>query len=129
MKILINENNIKKISTAINDIQKNAKVRKLVSKDIYNTVEKLVKKLDIPKKYLNDITIWCDIHAQDFPRAYFKKSYIKPESTQFEITFLKGKPYLTDISRTNVKKVRYSFLLNEIVNAKIVENFITSIQW
>ena len=129
MKILINENNIEKIAGVINDNQKNAKVRKLVSKDIYNTAEKLVKKLNIPKKYLDDISIWCDVYTQNFPKAYFKKSYIQPESTQFEITFLKGKPYLTDISRTNVKKVRYTFELNDVVKEKIVENFITSIQW
>lgn len=127
MKILINENNIEKIAGVINDNQKNAKVRKLLVMDIYDAADYIVKQFDLPKKYIDNIVIWCDIYAQDFPKAYFKNSYVKPESTQFEITFSKGKAYLTDVYRTDVKKVKYTIKLNEIVKEKLIENFIKNI--
>lgn len=129
MKILINENNIEKITSLVNDVQKKTSVRNLETKDIYESVENSIKKLNIPKKYLDGITVWCDIYAQDFPKAYYKKSYVKPYSTQFGITFSKGKAYLTDIVREKTGKIKYTFELTEIVKNKIIENFVKNIQY
>ena len=125
MKILVNERNEKKIEDIINDVQRKARIRKINHDSIINAVEDIQYKLDVPKKYLDQISVWVDPHAGKFPKAY--KGV--PESTQFEITFLKGKAYLTSVERTDVKKNRYRFILNETVKEKIVESFVSRIEW
>ena len=125
MKILINENNIEKIKDIVDDVQEKARVRKITLDSIYNAVEDIRYKLDVPKKYLDQISVWVDPNAGKFPKAYRGT----PESTQFQISFFKGKAYLTSVERTDVKKNRYRFNLNDIVKEKIIESYISRIEW
>ena len=125
MRILIKENNIEKIKDAIDGIQEKARVRKISPDSICQAVEDIRYKLDIPKKYIDGISVWVDPHAGKFPKAYRGT----PESTQFEITFFKGKGYLTSVERTDVKKNRYRFILNETVKEKIIQSYISRIEW
>lgn len=117
--IIINENNVEKITAVLADVQKRSKVRTIDTSDIYNTVDRVNGHLAIPKKYMEGVMIHCDLNAQDFPNAY----KYRPESTHFTATFKGGKWRLTGVYRDTTERTnKVKITLTGEAKEKILDN-------
>ena len=63
-------------------------------------IERIEAKLDLPKARMEGVKYHVDPRAQDFPNAY----EYTPMSTQFNLTFSKGKWRISDIGRASVQR-------------------------
>lgn len=77
--ILDKDSKITELEKAINEAQNKARTRTITVSTVMNTLIKVQKQLDIPKKSMKGITINVDYYARKFPSAYKGT----PESTQF----------------------------------------------
>ena len=96
MFIVLSEKNRDRITAAIEEAQKKARIRLIDTCDIFNYAEQVEKTCcNISKKNLEGTRAYIDKHAQTFPGAY--KGI--PESTQFGLLFSAGTWKLTGIAR------------------------------
>ena len=99
--ILDKDNKITELEKAINEAQSKARTRTITTSTVINTLAKVQKQLNIPKKSMKGISISVDYYAQKFPPAY--KGI--PESTHFKAEYDGRHWRITDICRA---KCRYS---------------------
>ena len=99
--ILDKDNKITELEKAINEAQSKARARTITTSTIINTLAKIQKQLDIPKKSMKGIKISVDYYAQKFPSAY--KGI--PESTHFSAEHDGRHWRITNVYRA---KCRYS---------------------
>lgn len=114
MKIAIKENNAEKIQAAIDEVQKRTTARNITAADVFDAVETIEKKLDIPKKSMLGIIACVDVNAQNFPNAY---KYV-PESTMFQIEKFTSGWFLTDVYRERTRTAGHDFRLGLPEEAK-----------
>jgi hypothetical protein len=98
--IIISENNRARIETAIAKAQGKAQCRLIEFDDIVKACRTIEKELGITRKALEGISYNVDLHAQNFPNAYKYRA----ESTQFTLTFEKGKWRLVRVFRGYTKR-------------------------
>lgn len=107
MKIRINENNKEKIANAIIEVEgTRVRERKLSATQVLKKVEierEILKTHSIALKLADGYAVEYDVNAQRFAKAYDEKACHgqKPQSTHFSVTWVKGVPYLTDVTRAN----------------------------
>ena len=95
-EIIVAESNKDKIEAIIKEAEGKASARTIGYDDITKAIAKVEEELNgIPKKYLEDTVVECDPWAQKLPSAYKYRA----ESTQFVITFRKGKWRVSNIRR------------------------------
>lgn len=86
-----------KLSRVLDEVQHLAKVRTISAVDVLNAVKFVEARLHVSRAALNGTCATIDIHAQKFPNAYKRKG--TPESTFFTAQNVRGKWYVTDVSR------------------------------
>ena len=118
-EIIVKEENWERIESALEEVQKRVKVRRLDYADIYNALETIQKTLGIPKKYLEDVKVTIDVNAQEFPNAY--KGI--PESTIFRARFASGSWRITHVFRAKCRRPNQGahVELTEAAKMKIIE--------
>ena len=99
--ILDKDSKITELEKAINEAQSKARVRRISTSTVINTLAKIQKQLNIPKKSMRGIKISVDYYAQKFPSAY--KGI--PESTYFNAEHDGRHWRITNVYRA---KCRYS---------------------
>lgn len=99
--ILDKDNKITELEKAIDEAQSKARARTITTSTVINTLAKVQKQLNIPKKSMKGISISVDYYAQKFPSAY--KGI--PESTQFKAEYDGRHWRITNVYRA---KCRYS---------------------
>lgn len=99
-EIIVNDKNMGKIDAIISEVQGRSKERLITSSDIVRYIEKIERKLDIPKKSMGGISIDVDVNAQNFPNAY----KWTPMSTHFCAAFKNGKWRVTSITRSSCRR-------------------------
>lgn len=91
--IIVSEKNRGRIAAAIEEAEGRATVRCLTYAAVLVAIERIEAKLDLPKARMEGVRFHVDTWAQDFPNAY----EFTPMSTQFNLTFSKGKWRISDI--------------------------------
>ena len=99
--ILDKDSKIAELEKVINEAQGKARVRRISTSTVINTLAKVQKQLDIPKKSMKGISISVDYYAQKFPSAH--KGIL--ESTQFSAEYDGRHWRITNVYRA---KCRYS---------------------
>lgn len=97
--MIISEKNRAKIESKIEMVQGRCRERTITADDIFRTVQDVEQyrvNHNIPKRAMEGTCISGDPNAQDFPNAY----KWTPMSTQYMISFEKGKYRLDNIQRT-----------------------------
>lgn len=89
------------LAKAINEAQKRCTSRKLDTEQLCRALREVERKLDLPKRLLEGVSVEIDVNAQDFPKAY----KYTPESTIFQATFKSGSWKVTDIFRGKTKEL------------------------
>lgn len=74
------------LDMVLEDIQKRTTVRNIDSAHIIEWLYDYTQELNIPKKYMDGITVRVNLNAQKFPSAY----KYTPESTWFMATYKSG---------------------------------------
>ena len=100
LKIEINEKNMAKIESALNEVQKRSRERTITVKQIMEMPNTLKRHYGIHKKDFEGSVFYIDMNAQNFPNAY----KYKPMSTQFEIYCKNGKFRLDGITREQTRR-------------------------
>ena len=113
-EIIINEKNVEKLEKMISEGNGKAKVRTINLEGIKKALYSVEDLLNIPKKYMEGISVDIDIWSQHFPKAY---KYI-PESTQFQAIYKKGNWRLIKVYRAAVSSPHYSFSIDLTEKAK-----------
>lgn len=121
--IKITKENTNKIAEAITTAEGKARVRTITAEDIFKAVEDVERHLDLPKKYLTGISVWCDVNSQKFPVCYNGR----PQSTHFRIKRERTAWYIVEIMRYDVdRSKRYRVHLTkdawERIENKAIEN-------
>lgn len=109
------EANRDKLGIALDEAQKQAKVRYIGVSTIENYCERIADIYRmIPKKHLEGCTFTVDHHAQNFPNAY----KYRPESTQFDLLYHAGCFWVTDIRRDTTRRNGHEITANLTQAAK-----------
>ena len=88
---------LEKLSRVLDEVQHRATARVIDADDVLQALKDIEKRLHVSKAALDGTIARVDIHAQKFPRAYKRKG--TPESTHFTAQNIRGKWYITDVSR------------------------------
>lgn len=107
------------LQESIKEAEGKARERKLNYHDIFYYLEKVEKKLDITKKAMEGVKVFCDPNAQEFPRAY----KWTPESTQFTAEYKNGTWRITDIFRDDCGRHKISIKLTEEAEQAILNDY------
>lgn len=125
---LLNDTTSEKISSLIHEIQKKSRVRKITYLSIKDVCRKLNTYLNnhlgIPKKYMNDITVYVDYNNSVFPKSY--KGI--PESTHFTLVYKNGFWYITDMSRNKTSTDKYFIVYPETTKQYIIDKTLKNIE-
>lgn len=105
ISIIINDNNKDRITAAIQEAEGQASMRTITYKDIVRSVQRIEKRLGIPKKCMEGVMYSVDVHAQNFPKSYKYPA----ESTQFVIEFSKRKWRLISVERYYTRTAGHDF--------------------
>lgn len=96
MKIIIKEENREKIEDALTKAQKGARVRRVTADDVFKWRGRIERKFwGVASYRLKGTTVWVNLHAQKFARAY----HGIPQSTWFAVKKIKAGWALVDVSR------------------------------
>ena len=98
--IIVSEKNRERIVKAINEAEGRSTARCLTYASVLVAIERIEAKLSLPKARMEGVRFHVDTWAQDFPNAY----EFTPMSTQFNLTFSKGKWRISDIGRASVQR-------------------------
>ena len=101
--IFVNEKNRDAIDTSFADAQKGCSARKAGYDDVISSIDAIERHLNIPKTRMMGVTADVDIHAQDFAKAYAKKSYSPPQSTHFRLERKRSGWALIGVHRSNCR--------------------------
>ena len=88
---------LEKLSRVLDEVQHRATARVIDVDDVLQALKGIEKRLHVSKAALDGTIARVDIHAQKFPSAYKRKG--TPESTQFTVQNIRGKWYITEVSR------------------------------
>lgn len=88
---------ISKLDHVLDEVQRRATARVIDAEDVLQALKDIEKRLHVSKAALDGTTACVDVHAQKFPSAYKRKG--TPESTYFTAQNIRGKWYVTDVSR------------------------------
>lgn len=124
--IEVKKQNLQKIMNAFCEKQGRATVRDIYDfSQIEDIVNKIEKRLSIPKKSMNGIYIHYD-HRQHFPNAY----KYRPESTHFDLINKGGKWYidLDSVQRATCPNKNtdypYTIALSDTAKEEILKKYI-----
>ena len=122
MDIIIKSENLDKIQTVIDEVQKRSRTRKIRVSDVVNAVRYVEERLFlVPKKYWNGTTATVNENAQKFAMAY----YGTPEATIFKLEYRSNAWHLVDVYRgiCTDKRIRctYTEEIKSIAKNSIVE--------
>lgn len=121
--IKVIKGNEEKINLAFKQVEGKAKERTCTAQDVFKAVEKIERKFNIPKKYMNGLLVKCDIHAQKFPNAY----KYAPESTQFHLKNINGNWYVYNISRNNCNRSNQkgfeAYFISDEIKAALLKKY------
>ena len=98
--IIVSEKNRERIVKAINEAEGRSTARCLTYASVLVAIERIEAKLSLPKARMEGVRFHVDTWAQDFPNAY----EYTPMSTQFNLTFSRGKWRISDIGRASVQR-------------------------
>lgn len=98
--IIVSEKNRERIVKAINEAEGRSTARCLTYAGVLVAIERIEAKLSLPKARMEGVRFHVDTWAQDFPNAY----EFTPMSTQFNLTFSRGKWRISDIGRASVQR-------------------------
>ena len=98
--IIVSEKNRERIVKAINEAEGRSTARCLTYAAVLVAIERIEAKLSLPKARMEGVRFHVDTWAHDFPNAY----EFTPMSTQFNLTFSKGKWRISDIGRASVQR-------------------------
>ena len=124
---LLNDTTKEKICTLIQEIQKKSRIREinyLSIKEVCKELNTYFHRLGIPKKYMNDITVYVDYNNNVFPKSY--KGI--PESTHFTLVYKNGFWYIVDMSRNKTSTDRYYIVYPEITKQYIIDKTLKNIE-
>jgi len=110
----------KPLDETLADFEKPYRVRNFESaKNLLADFQKVLDKIDIPKKYFNGTTISIKAYAGTFPTAY------KGTPTTTEATFFNknGKWYLSGFDRVTVKNNSVTCTFSVVTKEAIVKRF------
>ena len=113
--------NVEKITEAIKAAEGRATVRTITHAEMIDAISTVERKLSIPKKYLDGISITVDYNAQSFPNAY---KYL-PESTHFDAINKKGIWYITAVYRAGTRGRSNAIAITrlpDVVKAEIIKS-------
>lgn len=96
MNVIIKKENLSRIDSILDEVQKKSQVREISSMDILKACEKIKKFYKIPWAELKGSIFYIDLHAQTFSGRYKGT----PESTHFKIEAMNGYFKLIDVFRT-----------------------------
>ena len=112
--------NAEKLNAAIIAAEGRATARTISAEDIFDALEAIEDKLDIPKAHMVGIIAKVDVNAQTFPNAY----RYRPESTHFEAIRTAKTWKITDIWRdtTHGPSTRYVLTLTDKAKGSIIDS-------
>lgn len=112
-------NESEKLTRAIEDAEGRSTARTIDAKMVLNSLNEIEKKLNIPKRYLEGCTVYVDLNAQEFPKAY----KYTPESTHYSSTYKNGSWRITEIWRGKTGNVRVKAEMTADAEQKILERY------
>ena len=89
------------LTEAIEEAQKRCTARTIDAFIVCRNLEEVERRLDLPKRALEGISVTVDPNAQDFPKAY----KYTPESTVFSAVYKSGSWKITDVTREKTAKL------------------------
>ena len=89
------------LTEAIEEAQKRCTARTIDAYTVCRNLEEVERRLDLPKRALEGISVTVDPNAQDFPKAY----KYTPESTVFSATYKSGSWKITEVTREKTAKL------------------------
>lgn len=113
--IIINENNVQKIKTVLDNVQKRCTVRLIQPEQVFEAAAKMEEhrqKIGVLKKNMEGVTVKVNLYQDRFPSAY---KYV-PEGTVFHMIFRGGKWRLYAVYRDiceGSEKKRYQVKLTD----------------
>lgn len=122
--IIINENNVGKIQSVLNNAQKRCSVRLIQAEQVFETAAKMEnyrKKVGILKKSMEGVTVKVNLYQERFPSAY---KYV-PEGTVFHMIFRGGKWRLYAVYRDiceGSEKKRYQVNLTDDAKKDVLDH-------
>lgn len=120
MNIIIKEENYPQLEKVLKESQKKCRTRLIEVADLESTINKINKNFDhVPKKYMEEMEIECDIYAFNPPQNYKGTPY----STIFKLYYKYGQWRLCDVSRFITKRKRF-----EIKTTKAFDEFIVKFE-
>lgn len=108
---------------AIRAAEGRATARTITPEEVVSALDIVERKLDLPKKHLDGVTVDIDYHAQDFPRAY----KYTPESTHFCAVYKRGSWRVIDIYRATTRRASqaYKVDLTDAAKEAIIAHYST----
>lgn len=88
-------------------------------KNLLVDFQKVLDKIDIPKKYFDGTVIYLRAYAGTFPSAYKGT----PTTTEAIFSNKNGKWYLISLDRTTVKKDRVGCVFSDVTKEAIINNY------
>ena len=89
------------LTEAIEEAQKRCTARTIDAFIVCRNLEEVERRLDLPKRALEGISVTVDPNAQDFPKSY----KYTPESTVFSAIYKSGSWKVTDVTREKTAKL------------------------
>ena len=88
-------------------------------KNLLVDFQKVLEKIDIPKKYFDGTVIYLRAYAGTFPAAYKGT----PTTTEVIFSNKNGKWYLTSLDRVTVKKDRVGCVFSDVTKEAIIKKY------
>lgn len=104
----------KKLIPALDKVQRLSRERTISPDDIFSSLERLCNELNISKKAMENLSVWVDCNAQDFPKAY----KYTPMSTQFFARFKSGSWRVTCIKRCACERAGHKYTVDHTEESK-----------
>lgn len=95
MAIKVNEANLEKIQTALDEVQGRCKERIVTAKRVMKSCEEIEEYFGISKKAMTGLVVNVDVHAEKYARAY----KYTPRSTQYTLERRASGWYVYNIGR------------------------------
>jgi hypothetical protein len=102
------------LQAELDAVQKRSRVRTINADDICYYLIKIEEKLGIPKTAMEEVTVFVDANAQNFPSAY--KGF--PESTVFQAIYRNGSWRVTDIYRERTARSGHQIVVRHTETSK-----------
>ena len=117
--VVVKKENLSRIDSILDEVQKKSQVREISSMDILKACEKIKKFYKIPWAELKGSIFYIDLHAQTFSSRYKGT----PESTQFKVEAMNGYFKLIDVFRTACGEWIIDASLSESAKEALIEYY------